>query len=105
VGLITVFQTNGTGSLSDYIDWADGSHHNEDTYLRLFTWVDAHYRTIPDRLHRALGGVSAGAYGAFTIAAHHAQMFGQIGSISGPWSMTNPGRRKTRRTWWLDTAT
>lgn len=80
---ITVFQTT-EASLTDYIDWADRSQLNDAKYVSLISWVDRRYRTIPDRQHRALSGLSAGAYGAFVIGARHPNLFSQLASISGP---------------------
>ena len=36
----------------------------------LIPWVDEHYRTIPDRAHRAVGGLSRGERGRFTWGFH-----------------------------------
>src|SRR5512132_3163366 len=49
---------------SQYVDSpGTGRYH---TYLceEIVPWVDAHYRTIPDRDHRAISGKSSGGYGA-----------------------------------------
>lgn len=37
--------------------------------------VDARYRTIPDRAHRALGGMSGGAFAALNSGLHHVDEF------------------------------
>jgi enterochelin esterase-like enzyme len=44
----------------------------------LVTYIDAHYRTIPDRLSRGLVGHSMGGYGATRIGMKHADMFGSL---------------------------
>ncbi len=41
-------------------------------------YVDAHYRTIPDRLSRGLVGHSMGGYGATRIGMKHADVFGGL---------------------------
>ena len=41
-------------------------------------WVDAHYRTIPDRTSRGLAGHSMGGYGATRIGMKHADVFGSL---------------------------
>lgn len=87
---ITVFQT-AAAALTDYIDWADRSELNDAKYLALISWVDHRYRTIPNRRHRAISGLSAGAYGAFVIAARHPDLFGQLASISGPLDIRGKG--------------
>src|ERR1019366_4974612 len=44
----------------------------------LVAYVDAHYRTIPDRLSRGLVGHSMGGYGATRIGMKHADVFGSL---------------------------
>ncbi len=44
----------------------------------LVAYVDAHYRTIPDRLSRGLVGHSMGGYGATRIGMRHADVFGSL---------------------------
>ncbi|MBV9146210.1 MAG: alpha/beta fold hydrolase [Acidobacteria bacterium] len=44
----------------------------------LVTYIDAHYRTIPDRLGRGLVGHSMGGYGASRIGMKHADVFGAL---------------------------
>jgi len=41
-------------------------------------YVDAHYRTIPNRLSRGLAGHSMGGYGATRIGMKHADVFGSL---------------------------
>jgi len=51
--------------------------------MSLVPRVDARYRTIPDRGHRAVAGVSAGGYSAMAIAARHPDMFVAAAAFSG----------------------
>lgn len=44
----------------------------------LVAYVDAHYRTIPDRLSRGLVGHSMGGYGATRIGMKHSDVFGSL---------------------------
>jgi enterochelin esterase-like enzyme len=44
----------------------------------LVAYIDAHYRTIPDRLSRGLVGHSMGGYGATRIGMKHADVFGSL---------------------------
>jgi enterochelin esterase-like enzyme len=44
----------------------------------LVTYIDAHYRTLPDRLSRGLVGHSMGGYGATRIGMKHADVFGSL---------------------------
>ena len=48
----------------------------------LIRYVDAHYRTIPNRLSRGLAGHSMGGYGTARIGMKHADMFGAIYMMS-----------------------
>ncbi len=41
-------------------------------------YMDAHYRTIPDRMSRGLVGHSMGGYGATRIGMKHADVFGSL---------------------------
>jgi enterochelin esterase-like enzyme len=42
------------------------------------SYIDAHYRTIPNRLSRGLVGHSMGGYGAARIGMKHADVFGSL---------------------------
>ena len=44
----------------------------------LVAYIDAHYRTIPDRLSRGLVGHSMGGYGALRIGMKHPDVFGSL---------------------------
>ncbi len=44
----------------------------------LVAYVDAHYRSIPDRTSRGLVGHSMGGYGATRIGMKHAEVFGSL---------------------------
>ncbi len=46
--------------------------------------IDASYRTIPDKQHRAMAGLSMGGMQTLFIALHHLDKFDYIGSFSGP---------------------
>jgi len=45
--------------------------------------IDQHYRTIADREHRGIGGLSMGGYGALIISLQHAGVFSVAASHSG----------------------
>jgi enterochelin esterase-like enzyme len=49
----------------------------------LIPWVDEHYRTIPDRDHRAIGGLSRGGAWAVHIGLSNWDLFSAIGVHSG----------------------
>ncbi len=50
----------------------------------LVPMIDAIYRTIPDRNHRAMAGLSMGGMQTLFITLHHLDKFAYIGSFSGP---------------------
>jgi enterochelin esterase-like enzyme len=46
-------------------------------------WIDRNLPTIPDPQHRAIGGLSAGGFGAAAIALRHPGLFGTIEAWDG----------------------
>ena len=46
--------------------------------------IDATYRTIADREHRAMAGASLGATQVFQITQDHPDLFSHVGSFSAP---------------------
>ncbi|WP_406673467.1 alpha/beta hydrolase-fold protein [Nonomuraea sp. N2-4H] len=68
---------------SQYLDSpATGRYHS---YLRdeIVPYVDAHYRTIADRDHRAVTGKSSGGYGAMVTAMLAPDVFGALATHAG----------------------
>ena len=55
-------------------------------------YIDAHYRTIPERASRGLVGHSMGGYGATRIGMKHADVFGSL-YIMSPCCLS-PRRRR-----------
>src|SRR5256886_14457119 len=53
--------------------------------------VDSTYRTLADRRHRGIAGLSMGGYGAVTIALEHPDVFSAGGGHSGAASPPFPG--------------
>jgi enterochelin esterase-like enzyme len=49
----------------------------------LVPWIDEHYRTIPDRAHRAIGGLSRGGAWAIHLGLSHPELFSAVGAHSG----------------------
>ena len=45
--------------------------------------IDASFRTLPDRDHRAVAGLSMGANEALQLGAHHLDLFAYLGGFSG----------------------
>src|SRR6202042_3591857 len=57
----------------------------EDVVIQdLIPMIDLSYRTIPDREHRAMAGLSMGGMQALFFGLQHFDMFAYIGSFSGP---------------------
>jgi enterochelin esterase-like enzyme len=55
----------------------------EDAVIRdLIPAVDARFRTLPDRLHRAVGGLSRGSGWAFHFGLGRPDLFGAVGAHS-----------------------
>lgn len=46
-------------------------------------YIDAHYRTLANKNHRAITGHSMGGHGALFLALRHPDIFGAAGSMSG----------------------
>ncbi len=49
----------------------------------LIPYVDSHYRTLPEREHRAVTGKSSGGYGAYVQSMRHPELFSAFASHSG----------------------
>jgi enterochelin esterase-like enzyme len=84
--MILVMPMGSTGLFTDE-EWANGvspgSHWETFVSRDLVNAIDASYRTIPTAAGRALGGLSAGGYGALNIGLHHPDTFGTLESWSG----------------------
>lgn len=84
--LILVMPFGSTGTFTDK-EWVNGATpgNNWATFVSrdLVRYVDAHYRTIPTRAARAIGGLSEGGYGAINIALHNPREFSVVESWSG----------------------
>lgn len=55
----------------------------------LIPYIDAHFRTIPDRDHRALAGLSMGGAQALRIGLNHSDQFGYLGAFSPAIAITD----------------
>ena len=65
---------------------------------QLVPWIDSHYRTLPDRQYRAIGGLSRGAGWAVHLGLSHWELFGRLGAHSLPVFWTDTNHIRT----WLD---
>ena len=60
-------------------------------------FVDSHYRTVPDRAHRAIAGLSIGGYQSIFLAANNPGVFGYVGALSPyMWGLGKPGPSRWR---------
>jgi enterochelin esterase family protein len=55
----------------------------DDVTQALVPFVDATYRTLADRDHRAMAGLSMGGMQTFQVTLHHLDLFSHIGGFSG----------------------
>jgi enterochelin esterase-like enzyme len=59
----------------------------DDVTQVLIPFVDKTYRTLPDRDHRAMAGLSMGGFQTFHITLKHLDLFSYIGGFSGAGGM------------------
>jgi enterochelin esterase-like enzyme len=81
-----VVMPDGNGALHRRTQWADsrdGQERVESSILELVALVDHDYRTMADRRHRVIAGLSEGGFGAANLAARHPDIFGVAISLSG----------------------
>ncbi len=77
IPMIMVF-VSGRGN-SFYADSKDGSVMCETSIVQeLIPHVDSLFRTLPDRSHRGVDGVSMGGFGALMLAFKHYDLFGHV---------------------------
>ncbi|HET9473126.1 MAG TPA: alpha/beta hydrolase-fold protein [Steroidobacteraceae bacterium] len=55
----------------------------DDVTQALIPFVDKTYRTLPDRDHRAMAGLSMGGFQTFHVTLNHLELFSHIGGFSG----------------------
>ncbi|RPI80997.1 MAG: hypothetical protein EHM41_21540 [Chloroflexi bacterium] len=60
----------------------DTNMFGESVVTELVPWIDEHYRTLPEREYRAVGGLSRGGGWALHIALKDWQHFGALGTHS-----------------------
>ncbi|MFB7718897.1 alpha/beta hydrolase [Nocardia sp. NPDC056100] len=57
---------------------------------QLIALIDATFRTVPDRAHRAIMGESMGGFGAMMLSARHPDRFAAVASLSGDVDINTP---------------
>jgi enterochelin esterase-like enzyme len=66
----------------------------DDVTQVLIPYIDSHFRTLADRDHRAMAGLSMGGMQTFQITLDHLDLFSYIGGFSGAGGMLVLGDRK-----------
>ena len=59
----------------------------DDLTQVLVPYIDSHFRTVADRDHRAMAGLSMGGMQTFQVTFDHLEMFSYIGGFSGAGGM------------------
>ncbi len=78
-------RTNFTPRAGDTVDsyCVPWPHYDDYIARDLVAWVDSTWRTLPERRHRAIAGLSMGGYGAMTLALAYPDVFSAAASHSG----------------------
>jgi S-formylglutathione hydrolase FrmB len=58
-------------------------HYETHVSSEVVRFIDANYRTIANRQHRAITGLSMGGHGGMFLGWRHADIYGACGSMSG----------------------
>ena len=69
----------------------------DDATQALIPFIDANFRTLSDRDHRAMAGLSMGGMQTFQITLDHLDLFSYIGGFSGAGGMLVLGDRNLSR--------
>jgi enterochelin esterase family protein len=65
----------------------------DDLTQALIPFIDSHFRTLADRDHRAMAGLSMGGMQTFQVTFDHLELFSYIGGFSGAASQLVLGNR------------
>jgi S-formylglutathione hydrolase FrmB len=82
---IVVSPKGDAGYWSDWFQAGAGGPRMYETFVtaQLIPLIDANFRTIANRSHRAIMGESMGGYGVMMLAARHPDLFVAAASLSG----------------------
>ena len=93
-GVIVVAVDNGgTRRMDEYQPWpstdrrfggGEGASYVDFLVQTLKPWIDAHYRTRPDRVNTGIGGSSLGGIISFYAALQYPDVFGRVLVFSAP---------------------
>ena len=83
-GCIVVYVDAWTGfGGSQFVDSPGTGRYHSYLCEEIVPWVDAHYRTIPDRESRAIAGKSSGGFGAMITPMLRPDLFGALATHAG----------------------
>jgi hypothetical protein len=68
---------------SQFLDSPGTGRYHSHLCEEVVPWVDAHYRTLPSRDHRAISGKSSGGYGAMITPMLRPDVFGALATHAG----------------------
>ncbi len=73
------------GFSSWYFDSPVDTTYKYETYVssEVIKFIDKNFKTIADKNHRAITGLSMGGHGALFLALRHQDIFGAAGTMSG----------------------
>ncbi len=60
----------------------------EESFPEIVTFIEAQYKTIPDKAHRAIAGLSMGGFHSMTISANYPDLFDYVGLFSAGFPST-----------------
>ncbi len=63
-------------------DYQSKARYEDFVFEELLPYIDKTYRSVPDREHRAVAGLSMGGYGALVWAMHHPDKFSYSVALS-----------------------
>jgi len=78
---IVVFPNANEGGHQGYFN-QDGWKYEDYFFKELIPVIEKRYRAIPDKGHRAIGGLSMGGGGSFNYGMRHPDMFSSVYAIS-----------------------
>jgi putative tributyrin esterase len=82
--IVVMPSDGGYGLGTFYLNWYNGAGHYEDYMVHdVIPYIDSHFRTIPERSARSIGGLSMGGFGAVMLALKHPNLFSSCASLSG----------------------
>ena len=84
------------GKLDWWLDSPVSPNVRRETFVvnELVPWVDAEFRTLPQRQRRAVAGHSMGGQGAMRLGMRHSDVFGVVGNVMGGVDICSTPARK-----------